>query len=463
MDIKPANQYLNELTTDLFGEIDQELKEKTIAANELKKKEQIKIKSELKKKIAKEAYAKEPLARKCDQRDEDVDQDKEKVKLINKNLSMLAQVKINSFQPKELKELERLEISVTEKDMLQIMTLLALSWSQDGDLAKKDIHLFFDDQCNFLHEAEFAEQDGPNAPMHYVDEKTCKMLPYDPFSCLYKWFSYIDSDVLKEHSQVKIFISVFDAIDACGGEFNDVEEWRFGLPIKQKKIKKLLSIGETIYPIEFKEILKACTYYVDDKSGPHIEVSDKNGILLLKINHRTNVFTDHMNIYIRDEVIENFLYGGLILKALGTFTHKTPKILHQFLEHEPTRLKPARITTVLRYGDPRTINKEEEDEDCSGKYRYRESNDEYFKRHDQLAYAWNDDLFGSFKGEVKTECFSLEWEYPKFFKLDSIEDIVSDYHDVISDLLDHNEGNRYPNPPIDLDSRTWHFPNLDQK
>lgn len=449
----------NELTRDLFGEIDFELKKKMITTMELKKKEEKQITKELKKKIEKEERAKEPLARKNDQRDEDIDQDKEKVKLINKNLTMLAQVKIKSLQPKELKEFERLEISVTEKEMLQIMTLLALSWSMDGDLAKKDIHLFFDDQCNFLHEAEFALQDGPNAPMQSVDGKIFKMLPYDPFSCLYKWFSYVDPEVLKEHSQVKIFISLFDAIEACGGEFNDVEEWRFGLPIKQKKIKKLLSIGETIYPIEFKEILKACTYYVDDKSGPHIKVSDKNGILLLKINHRVNVFTD--DIYIRDEVIGNFLYGGLIIEALGTFTHKTPKMLHQFLDHNPTFLKPARITTSMRWDDPRTIKKTRQSK--SNSKSYRETVEEYTNRHNQLAYAWNDGLFGTFKVDVKTEYFALEWKYPNFFIIDPIEDIVNDYSSIIGDLLDPYEGNRYPDTPNDLNSRSWHFPNPNQK
>ena len=61
------------------------------------------------------------------------------------------------------------------------------------------------------------------------------------------------------------------------------------------------------------------------------EAIDNNGVLFLKINHRTNVTCDAQNIYSRNEVIDNFLYGGLLLKALGVFTHKTPKNLHQFL------------------------------------------------------------------------------------------------------------------------------------
>ncbi len=479
---------------DLFGEVDIELKENTIIANKSKKAKERKAKKlkliedkALRLKEAKEAkrlrednetpqeraarLAKEVEAAKAvaDKIAEKARPKKEKAKLINKNLLKLARVKLNSIQSKEAMELKALNISVTEKDLLQIMTLLALSWSQDGDLAKEDIHLFFDDQCNFLHEAEFLNQDGPNAPMKWVDDKTSKMIPYDPFSCLYKWFLYIDYEVLNKHSdglseprylnselndkeiynfQVEIFISLFDGIDSCGGEFSDDEEWRYGLPIKAKKIQKLLNIGEAIYPKEFTEILKACTYFVDDRNGPHIEAEDNNGVLLLKVNHRTNASTDIMNDYIREEVIENFLYGGLIMQALGTFTGKAPKILHQFLGHNPTIMGSARITSGMRWSDPRTIKKTRTDK--SNPNKFRETSEEYSNRHDQLAYAWNDGLFGSFKIEVQAKYFALEWEYPKFFKIDPIENIENDGESIIGDLLDPSEGNRYPFIPYDL-------------
>ena len=102
-----------------------------------------------------------------------------------------------------------------------------------------------------------------------------------------------------------------------------------------------------------------------------------------------------MDYYIREEVIENFLYGGLLMEALGTFTRKTPKILHQFLGHNPTIMGSARITSGMRWSDPRTIKKTRTDK--SNPNTFRETNDEYSNRHDQLAYAWNDGLFGSFK------------------------------------------------------------------
>ena len=81
---------------------------------------------------------------------------------------------------------------------------------------------------------------------------------------------------------------------------------------------------------------------------------------------------------------------------------------------------------------------------------FRETNDEYSNRHDQLAYAWNDGLFGSFKIEVQAKYFALEWEYPKFFKIDPIENIENDGESIIGDLLDPSEGNRYPSIPYDL-------------
>ena len=136
-------------------------------------------------------------------------------------------------------------------------------------------------------------------------------------------------------------------------------------------------------------------------------------------------------------------------------------MLHQFLDHNPTFLKPARITTSMRWDDPRTIKKTRQSK--SNSKSYRETVEEYTNRHNQLAYAWNDGLFGTFKVDVKTEYFALEWKYPNFFIIDPIEDIVNDYSSIIGDLLDPYEGNRYPDTPNDLNSRSWHFPNPNQK
>ena len=68
-----------------------------------------------------------------------------------------------------------------------------------------------------------------------------------------------------------------------------------------------------------------------------------------------------------------------------------------------------------------------------------------------MALAWNKGLFGPYEYEVTKEEVSFKWRYPKFFKLDSIADIVNDSTDLFSDILDTNEGSRYPEPPYDIE------------
>ena len=143
------------------------------------------------------------------------------------------------------------------------MTFLALSSSPYGELAKQDIIKFFDDQCNFLHEAEFLYQDGPNAPMKWVDDKTSKMIPYDPCSCLYQWFFRVDDesiggtdyknkklDIFQIYTlQVEMFIKMFDVY------YHTERNEGLSLPSQRPTIKKLLDIGLILYPHEFKKIL----------------------------------------------------------------------------------------------------------------------------------------------------------------------------------------------------------------
>ena len=419
------NDKTYQLETDLFGVVDKKEKEAGIAFNkQLKREHRKKIRNQ-KEKIQSQRHEEaikmqeEPL-------------DKENKKL-NKQLIALAKTKIQSLQPNEIENSKKLGIDIQPKELVQTMTFLALS-SHSCWLEKKDIHTFFDNSGNF------------------------ECSTFDPFAYLYQWFTYIDHEqlgsdkfndktleIFEIHNlQVEVFIKIFDAIDAAGGEFSDVNEWRYGLPIKRKKIKKILKIGQVLYPDEFKTILKACTDYLEDINGPHLSAKQVNGILYLKLMHKTNVETEISNYYSREEVIHNCFSGGLILQGLGKFSHKTPKKLLYFFDRNPSLMRAGRVTTTMRWNDPRTIDKAREDEERN---TFRESNNEYEQRHNELATAWNNGLFGPYEYEVTEREVSFKWRYPQFFKPDSIADIVNDHTYIFEYILDTYEGPRYPEPP----------------
>lgn len=420
-----------QLETDLFGVVDQKQKEDAIAFNK-------QVKNEYRKKLREQ---KEKIQ---SQRDEEAIERQKKLldkesKKLDKQLIAIAKTKIQLLHPNEIENCKDLGIDVQPKELVQTMTFLALS-SNSLDLQKKDIQTFFDKYGNFV----------------------CST--FDPFAYLYEWFKYIDYEKLRtfqrqynknspeifetHNLQVKIFIEIFYGIEEAGGEFKDVCEWMYGLPNKRKQIKKILKIGQVLYPNEFKAILKACIDYLEDKNGPHLTAKQVNGVLHLKLMHNTNVVTELINYYSREEVIHDFFLGGLILKALGTFTHKTPSEFHRFFDRNPSFMKPARVTTSMRWDDPRTIDREREDE---VRKTFRESYNEYKQRHNDLALAWNKGLFGPYEYEVTKEEVSFKWRYPKFFKLDSIADIVNDSTDLFSDILNTYEGSRYPEPPYDIE------------
>jgi hypothetical protein len=416
---------------DLFGEVDLELKESIISTNKLKKTELRKSKNIFTQLQNAEANDRAALI------------EKEAIRIkkrhINKELASLAKVKIESLQSNELKELKKLDVEVTPKDLIQIMTFLALSSSPYGELAKQDIIKFFDDQCNFLHEAEFLYQDGPNAPMKWVDDKTSKMIPYDPCSCLYQWFYRVDDesiggtdyknkklDIFQIYTlQVEMFIKMFDVY------YHTERNEGLSLPSQRPTIKKLLDIGLILYPHEFKKILNAGTQYLDDRGAypPNIVANDQNGVLQFKLLHRPMVFLNIFNYYNREEVICDYIVGGLILEAFGVFNAKTPKYLHGLFDSSFSVNTSQRISREKRL-----------EEDIFETY------DEYAKRYRALAYAWNDGLFGPFEYLITEEFVSFKWKYPKFFQLDSIADIEADHSDLFGFvILDHEGGTKdYP-------------------
>jgi len=411
--------------TDLFGVVDQKEKEVAIAFNKQAKSEHRKKVRHQQEKIQSQRHEE------ATKRQEEL-LDKENKKL-NKQLIALAKTKIQSLQPDEMENCKKLGIDIQPKELVQTMTFLALS-SYSCWLEKKDIHTFFDKCGNF------------------------ECTTFDPFAYLYQWFTYIDHEklgsdkfndktleIFEIHNlQVEVFIKIFDAIDSGGGEFLDVNEWRYGLPIKRKKIKKILKIGQVLYPDEFKAILKACTDYLEDINGPHLSAKQVNGVLYLKLMHKTNAVSEICNYYSREEVINNFFSGGLILRGLGKFTHKTPKKLHYFFNTNPSLMRAGRVTTSMRWDDPRTTDIAREDDKRN---TFRESSDEYEQRHNELAVAWNNGLFGPYEYEVTEREVSFKWKYPKFFKLDSMADIVNDHAYIFEYILDAYEGSRYPEPP----------------
>ena len=107
-------------------------------------------------------------------------------------------------------------------------------------------------------------------------------------------------------------------------------------------------------------------------------------------------------------------------------------------------MRAGRVTTAMRWNDSRTLEKSKEDEERN---TFRESNNEYKERHNELAVAWNNGLFGPYEYEVTEREVSFKWRYPQFFKPDSIADIVNDHTYIFEYILDTYEGPRYPKPP----------------
>ncbi len=431
---------------DLFGEVDLELKESIISTNKLKKTELRKLESDRAALIGKEAI-------------------KIQKRHINKELMSLAKVRLESLQSSELKELKKLNVEVMPKDLTQVMTLLALSNSPYGELSKQDIIKYFDNQCNFLRDVEVTEiSQGPPSPSYFkTDNSTWKMSPYDPCSCLYQWFYRIDDESIggtdyKNNKldisqiyilQVEMFIKIFDVMNDCCANYDDEvgdeagTNERLNVPSQRSAIKKLLDIGLILYPHEFKKILNAGTQYLDDRNGPNIVASDQNGILHFKLLNRPNVFLNIFNNYDREEVIRDYIEGGLILEAFGLFTAKTPKNLHCFFE--------SRFSANIS----QRLSKDQ-------KYKNEPEWDRYWwitltpraKRYREVGYAWNDGQFGPFEYTITKEFVSIKWKYPKFFKLDSIADIEADHTFLFEHILSHEGGTKdYPIPPYDAEYR----------
>jgi hypothetical protein len=387
--------------------------------------------------------------------------EKQRIRLISKKLKKIANSKINSLEPVILEELKKQDLSILPKDIIHIMTLLAFSRTAlgEGGLAIGDVTKFFDEQGNFLDEIESTVEQAPNTPMkinYYTD--ICKSNPYDPFSCLYGWLEYIERDTLVKLGREKYlnqkldelalynfqFEILLEMLNVILGEMANEAEFPDFPPQRRSDRQRMLKITQLVYSSEFKKLLQSTTEFIDDKNGPHIYATNENGILTIKLNHKLRVYAG--DFYERESTILNFINGGLLLQAFGKFTYKTPKNLHIFLEHDPTLFNgPARISTGMRWNDPRTKDKTREDSK-----RFRETSNEYDNRHENLAYTWNDGLFGPFSYECHEIFTTFKWKYPDFFKLDSIEDIQNDSKCVFSDLLDTYEGIRYPQVPHDI-------------
>ncbi|SVC41765.1 uncharacterized protein METZ01_LOCUS294619, partial [marine metagenome] len=93
------------------------------------------------------------------------EEEKQRIRLISKELKNIANSKINSLEPVILEELKKQDLSVLPKDIIQSMTLLAFSSSTWGDLAIEDVAEFFDERGNFLDEIACTFGKGPDTPM----------------------------------------------------------------------------------------------------------------------------------------------------------------------------------------------------------------------------------------------------------------------------------------------------------
>ena len=363
-----------------------------------------------------------------------------KYKVTKDKLESIANSKINSLGTNTLRKLEMKDLKVIPRDVIHIMTLLARSKTVDH-LELNYIPNFFDQNGN-LSGATFN-------PFAYLYDQMRQVEEYERYEK--SWES-----LTKKYLEQKI-----DGPDLYGLQLEllmkmleIMGENKIGSfpPARSSARKRILKIAELIYPSEFRKILHATTEYLDDINGPHIDATNKNGILTIKLNHKSTVYAD-MNEYDREHIILNFFAGGLILQGFGKFTHKTPWSLYRFLEHNPNLFnfyRPARITTSMRWDDRRTwpiIKKH-------GK-SFRESSGEYSDRHADLANAWNDGLFGLFSYEVHRNFTTLKWKYPDFFILDSIEDIQNDHTWLFRDLLDTYEGKRYPSVPYGMEFKFY--------
>ena len=353
-------------------------------------------------------------------------------KKIKEELESIANSKINSLGTSTLRKLEKKHLKVIPRDIIHIMTLLACS-KTDESLALRDISNFFDQHGNLL-----GGTFNPFAYLYHWLEEVEKWEHYESGESLNKKYlkQKIDGFDLYDF-QFEILVTMLEIM----GE-DQIDSFP---PARASARKRILKIAELIYPSEFKKILQATTEFLDDINGPHIDANNENGILTIKLNHKLDVYRWDYN---RRTSIFDFIYGGLLLEGFGKFTHKTPRRLHKFFEHNPNLFnfyRPARITTSMRWDDRRTLERTKK----HGK-SFRESRDEYIYRHEQLAYAWNDGLFGPFNFKCHNNFTIFKWKYPDFFKLDSIEDIQNDHTWIFRFLLDSYEGTRYPDPPYDL-------------
>ena len=356
------------------------------------------------------------------------------MKTSTKDLKKIANSKINSLEPVTLEKLKKQHLRVLPNDITNIMTLLAHSKTVES-LELKHIPNFFDQNGNLSGDT------------------------FNPFAYLYKWISQVQEyecyeksweSLTKKYLKQKIDgLDLYDLqLELLMKMLEIMGENKIGSfpPARSSARKRILKITELIYPSEFRKILHATTEYLDDINGPHIDANNKNGILTIKLNHKLDVYDWDYN---RRASILDFIHGGLLLEGFGKFTHKTPRSLYKFLEHNPNLFnlyRSARITTSMRWDDRRTLEKTRRNN-----VSFRESHDEYIYRHEQLAHAWNDGLFGLFNFKCHHNFTILKWKYPDFFILDSIEDIKNDHTDVFSDLLDTYEGTRYPSVPYGME------------
>ena len=358
------------------------------------------------------------------------------MKTSTKDLKKIANSKINSLEPVTLEKLKKQHLRVLPNDIINIMTLLAFSKTKHNEsLTIEDVAEFFDEKGNFLGG------------------------PYTTFSCLYGTLDYINYATLNKLGREKYLNLELDGLAVYNFQIKILLEmlWIFlesyhdefpDFPERESDLQRILIITQLLYPSEFKKLIHSATEFIDDKNGPHIDATNKNGILTIKLNHKSTVYAG-INEYDREYAILNFFAGGLILQGFGKFTHKTPWSLYRFLEHNPNLFnfyRPARITTSMRWDDRRTWPKIKK----HGK-SFRESSEEYSDRHADLANAWNDGLFGLFSYEVHRNFTTLKWKYPDFFILDSIEDIQNDHTWLFRDLLDTYEGKRYPSVPYGME------------
>ena len=428
--------------TDLFGKVDQIKKHAVLEENKKRIKQKY---ADAKKANAKKLKAQKEFYKDIERKTYEAN----KAKIDKQKLDLKEEIKTN-IEPKALKKLNIYKQNITAKkefqqteplleDVLGIMEFLVFSSTNHG-FWEVNMTDFFDSSGSFILKSELFpinSEYNPSATLYSYFQSASSSFEESFLKKIDKYNSNAmnNSEIIELQNE-----GFYILLDYMNDELYDYIQF-----IPQKKINYLamLDMAKELYPYEIKRVLDAFLDFLFDQEASNnpssrIEVVKKNNTLILKLNILTEIEGEIINYYSRIDAIYNTIYGGLIMNALGAFNRKTPKVLQEFLLDRT-------IDVGMRWRDPRTKNFEKNEG-----YTERETYKEYRDRHRRLAFAWNDGLFGGFSTKIEKNLVTLVWNYPNFFVPYSDEDIKNDESNLIRDMLDLTEGNRFPSIPYDL-------------